>query len=649
MNKILLKKSLLLDNSLKNLTIKDLNYNIKLVSKPTKTGKIYLDSHLVKKIKSRIKTISYVNNDTGLMRHHTPAAQEWFNSIYSFNKIYLRTLPSADKNLMKLLKSYFNFFISPKLLRGKSKKYKWLKKKITNRDRKKSTNKVFVGKGELKHTNTKVIVTKYVYNAQRFYLKSLLRRLNSIAYNTKEVLGLKYEVDKNKKLTVSYDRIVSLKEFLKTNIKKGKVVFNHEMLNNMISFGIFWKKYIKFIGIKRLREEDKLNRIKEKKLNKKHGSKEQAKIFLDTVKRKVCYNSEYLSYIRYLQVRVIQAHTTDKEDLENKVDLCIKNSNYSEFKLKDQIQIIFHQNFQALKDDFDSNYDSFLNAIMELIEEKDKEKLAIFKDEIWKITDSNSRFYGDLSYIAKARRAYLSKILLIKYLIRINRIKFKKPFVGKLLRFIRTIYNKKVELNIVNLNKFHLNTDIYTQLVALKLKNRDNKLFRVLTWSLNKVKLPNVSRMTERLNVSDRNDYLTNKIRNMYINSMFKNSKEDSLNSLLLSFFSIVGKLKKEFKKRFSIVRLPTTLSKYITKSLRQFKLAGIRVEAKGRLTRRFTASRSVFKMKCKGGLKNVDSSFKGLSAIMLRGDRKSNVQYSVISSKNRNGAYGVKGWMSSK
>jgi hypothetical protein len=77
--------------------------------------------------------------------------------------------------------------------------------------------------------------------------------------------------------------------------------------------------------------------------------------------------------------------------------------------------------------------------------------------------------------------------------------------------------------------------------------------------------------------------------------------------------------------------------------------MRGIRVEAKGRITRRFTASRSVFKIKWKGGLKNVDSSFKGLSTIMLRGHVKSNVQYSFMSSKNRNGAFGVKGWVSSK
>jgi hypothetical protein len=53
--------------------------------------------------------------------------------------------------------------------------------------------------------------------------------------------------------------------------------------------------------------------------------------------------------------------------------------------------------------------------------------------------------------------------------------------------------------------------------------------------------------------------------------------------------------------------------------------------------------------MRWKGGLKNVDSSFKGLSAVMLRGIVKSNVQYSLINSKTRNGAFGIKGWVGSK
>jgi hypothetical protein len=39
-------------------------------------------------------------------------------------------------------------------------------------------------------------------------------------------------------------------------------------------------------------------------------------------------------------------------------------------------------------------------------------------------------------------------------------------------------------------------------------------------------------------------------------------------------------------------------LSNYVIFNLKHRKMAGVRVEAKGRLTRRFTASRSVFKMK---------------------------------------------------
>jgi hypothetical protein len=77
--------------------------------------------------------------------------------------------------------------------------------------------------------------------------------------------------------------------------------------------------------------------------------------------------------------------------------------------------------------------------------------------------------------------------------------------------------------------------------------------------------------------------------------------------------------------------------------------MAGVRLEAKGRLTRRFTASRSIFKIKWKGSLKNIDSSYKGLSSVILKGHVKSNVQYSLVKSKTRNGAFGLKGWISGK
>jgi len=121
-------------------------------------------------------------------------------------------LPTADKNLMKLFKSYFNFFINNKILKTK---------RIANRYRKLSANKIFVGKGELKHTNNKIIITSYVYNAEQLYLKSMVKKIRQILFHPEdEVKRLeKYvsivKVDEtNIKKTITYNRPHTLKEYL---------------------------------------------------------------------------------------------------------------------------------------------------------------------------------------------------------------------------------------------------------------------------------------------------------------------------------------------------------------------------------------------------------------------------------------------------
>lgn len=247
---------------------------------------------------------------------------------------------------------------------------------------------------------------------------------------------------------------------------------------------------------------------------------------------------------------------------------------------------------------------------------------------------------------------YLGILLRYVWLLYINDAKFKNPLlVSRLKYMVNNLYDKEVEFNIVELKKFHLSSDIYTQLVALKLKNRKNKLYRVLKRSLMKANLPNVSRALERYSEFNKEEYLANKIRNTYIKSMFNNksSKIDSLNNLLLDLFPSIYNLTWEIKKITLRLRFNPYLEDYALLNLKHGNLAGIRVEAKGRLTRRFTAQRSIFKMRYKGGLKNVDSSFKGLPAVMLRGFLKTNVEYSIVQSKNRNGAYGIKGWVGSK
>ena len=474
-----------------------------------------------------VKPLTYINSDTGITRHFTPAAQEWFNSIYSYNHNYIKSLPVADTSLMKLLKSYFNFQINRKVLKTKT---------MPTRFKRLSTKRVFVGKGELKHTSSKVIITFYVHNTERMYLSRAIKLVFKSLYNPKRRLIKFITKDRNNKEIVSYNRPFTLEEYLALPDHYNKWYIDH---------------VASYIEIKNL------------------------------------YLSNLLLQYRIL-TKLISIKAATQKDLTN-------------------IFIPLYENIHSF------DYPSFA------------------------------------SYMQKVRTSYLSGLTRFKYLLRFNNVKFTKSFMFELTRLVQGLYNKKVEFNIVNLKKMHLNSDIFTQAVSLKLRNRDNRLYRVLKSSLRKIKLPSVNRLSEKQNKFNKNEFLVNKIRNNNITSMFKDNANDPLSNLLLDYFPSADNLKVNVVRRSSIKKRSTSLINYVLKSLKHVKMAGIRIEAKGRLTRRFTASRSVFKMKWKGGLKNVDSSFKGLSAIMLRGHVKSNVQYSTINSKNRNGAFGVKGWVSNK
>jgi hypothetical protein len=67
----------------------------------------------------------------------------------------------ADKNLISLLKSFFNIQIMDEKIKNKRNVIK---------NRRLSTKRVFIGRGELKHSNNKVIITFYVYNTEAMFL-----------------------------------------------------------------------------------------------------------------------------------------------------------------------------------------------------------------------------------------------------------------------------------------------------------------------------------------------------------------------------------------------------------------------------------------------------------------------------------------------
>ena len=88
-------------------------------------------------------------------------------------------------------------------------------------------------------------------------------------------------------------------------------------------------------------------------------------------------------------------------------------------------------------------------------------------------------------------------------------------------------------------------------------------------------------------------------------------------------------------------------MKKSIFNKLKYKHVTGFRLEARGRLTRRNTASRSVYKLNYNGNLLNIDSSVLGLSSVILKGNLRSNLQHTKLKSQTKIGSFGLKGWVS--
>jgi len=488
-----------------------------------------------KKINNKYKVIplNIITNTSGPIRHFPPATKEWFNSIYVFNKNSIKNLSIADKNLIRLIKSYFNFYFNNSILKSK---------RITTRFRRLAVNKIFISKAELKHTNSKVVITLYIYNEERRILIRKIKRLEAILFPISITSNFLLKQEKNSNV----NKLLSIKE--KLNIIKAQ-----EDTVSLISWLYALKSYL----IEQIKLEE---------------------------------NNLLMTKLSQEKRLIIENLNKDLINIVNIIDVC--------------------------------ENDSVINKYYE----------TIYKNFLYK------------THLDKE----INIIAYYKLLLNLNKYKFENKFLSKLNPLIARFYNKEVEFNIVNLKTLYLNSDIFTEAISLKLKNRNNRLLQVLRSSLSMVKLPKVNRIREQYSKINIKELWLNKVNNLNINLLdSKHSTKDTLNNLLLDLFNDYSYINKENDE--NTANKSNLLLNFIINSLKHKNMAGARLEAKGRLTRRFTASRSVFKIKWKGSLKNIDSSHRGLSSVILRGHLKSNIQYSLINSKTRNGAFGLKGWISSK
>jgi hypothetical protein len=205
--------------------------------------------------------------------------------------------------------------------------------------------------------------------------------------------------------------------------------------------------------------------------------------------------------------------------------------------------------------------------------------------------------YTTKSYI------YIKTFFYYKQLLFINRIKYSYTYLKHLKNILERLYNKNVEFNLVNIKRFYLNSDILSESITIKLTKNRRKMLR-------------------------------------YMKNIKKKVKVNKKRILLI-------KPVREIKESISMDKIADKKKNLVFSTLKYKDVTGFRLEARGRLTRRYTASRSVSKVRYKGNLLNIDSSHRGLSTILLKGNLRSNLQYTKLKSKTRIGSFGIKGWVS--
>ena len=311
-----------------------------------------------------------------------------------------------------------------------------------------------------------------------------------------------------------------------------------------------------------------------------------------------------------------------------------------------------------------SSLSSFSDCLRSKANEKDdKEDKKMNKQENDKNKpDTNKLKNYETTYLKDYIIRCLRKEMLYIYLLQLvsfNVSKFENRYLLPLISLVRKVYNKKVEFNFVNLKNLYLNSYIFAETLVTKIRNnKKNRLLRVLNTSLLLFNLPDVDRPALYEEIYNRKRKIQNlKVDNTTANFIslkhnIKSQFSDLLERTLLNTDpkDSIYKLK-DFKSRpksLIYCDYPLLILNTILKSIRNKYVSGIRLEVAGRLTRRNKAARSVFKLRYKGNIQNMDSSYKGLSTVLLRGYAKANLQYTKHKSWIRIGSYGLKSWVSS-
>jgi len=315
-----------------------------------------------------------------------------------------------------------------------------------------------------------------------------------------------------------------------------------------------------------------------------------------------------------------------------------------------------------------------------------KPKLHIIKDIYIKffkqINILNTKYLNKINYsffnidkfialnLIKKMVVKLKLYLHVKKIMHLNRSKFNSIHILFLRNSLRKIYGKNVEFNIVNLKRYHLNSSILTQIIAIKLKREKSKLALLIKNVLNKLNLPykekleipwNTFNDVNKQNLIVRNQLNNNYVKKipnveLYVNSLgshqfilnkvfIKKVRDDKLNNYLKSLYPKQYLINLSNEKEIYIKS--RNLENTVLDNIKNKVISGIRIKSSGRLTKRITG-RAVSIMKQTGTIKNVYSSYRGVSSVLLRGNLRHNVDFTKSDYVGNTGSFGLKGWIGS-
>lgn len=618
-----------------------------------KTKPQSIDNKQKKRIDKKVdKRIERKVRDT---RHFAPANKEWNNSVYTFNKSYSYDMGAKHEITNNLIRVHFNQTLLPERI-TKSKRMRDLL-------RRKSTRKLFVSRPEIKQTNDKAIVTVYLYDREKKeYLRKLflLRRwLNKI----QRCAQLKTNLYKQNRLIKKY--VAYNKQYKRKFLRKKRISFY---------WRFFRYRHRRYITKRRIRKY----RIKSDFYRKT--------ILMLLNKKKFFLNLVLFNFLRKV-IKVYFSLRTEinEKDLYKRILYVTKR-----FRIKEKFIPILskptwltwytketkkekkkrhkwnreHEDKVHRKPKREGKLRIKKKHSMELLESINLKLLRIIMSK----TDiSYSQLHLSYNNYKRVYGKYFVKMLLkkenliFKYLSKLYLNKFKMySFLPVLKSLLSKVYNKKIQFNLVNLRYLQLNSNMYSEAISIKLKDRTLSLSKIIRKSFNIIKpvkpkhkyityqkeknfpLTNIFTMFGKYNVINGN------ILNTVFNRMHNKNPSAILNT---NQGSLVKNDKIKYNATWQLKNLTTIRA--ILKSIKYKWLTGARVEAKGRLTRRYAASRALFKYKYKGTLRNleylrnIENDRYSPNVSMLRSDIRPNSHYTLSHSKRRIGAFGIKAWMS--